>query len=118
MAAAMARKASLSSTGVLTAMCPAPGSPAARLSAAVADRRNPTATEKPAAASALAVAAPMPPVPPVTTATGLSERIARRFALAIAAHAQIGLFLMPCEPLQLAEARAMAAAHRAGTIAG
>src|SRR5271155_4223352 len=114
----MACKAALSFTSARTAMCPAPGSAATKASAAPAERRNPTATEKPAAARALAVAAPMPPVPPVTTATGLSGRIAQRFALSIAAHAQIGLLLVAGESLQVAEARTVAANQRAGFIGG
>src|SRR5450631_2148598 len=69
------------------------------------------------------MAAPMPPVPPVTTATGFVEGpsgsagMARGVGRSIAAHAEIRLFLVARETLQLAQPRAVAADERAGFVA-
>src|SRR6185312_747690 len=68
-AAIASASAALSVTGIRNARCPSPNKPGSIASAFSADELYPMATAAPALASVLHIAAPMPPAPPVTTAT-------------------------------------------------
>jgi len=72
MAAASDLRAALSVTDAASAAWPVPGKVFARSSAAAAERLYPTMIRNPVAARARQIAAPIPPAPPVISATGVA----------------------------------------------
>src|SRR5271157_2231804 len=62
------------------------------------------------------MAAPMPPAPPVTTATGLADRMVDGLVPTVPPHPQVGLFLMTGKSLQFTKPRTIAADQHTGRV--